>query len=902
VSGLREFAHEYDRKLKATRGNLAGLLRQFDDLHFDSLTLPIGKKRKEISDGLQAWLRLKNKENAFEDAITELFKYFGFAVEEKSPVTSERSAQSWRACRVRMNDGGMSPVPQFGSACESEYRVLCAWERPGVDAISGIFHQLSREPTILLYLGRLADPQRLSLRNGARQQDNAVICIDETVVVFLAGERDLRLRALFDCTLPYAVLNPYTPFQAGDVPREMYFGRRDIAGRLKDPSGSCIVYGGRQLGKSALLRKVQRDFHSPDRNQYATVLDIKLLGDPAAREDPASFWPRLRDELLRVGFSTRKTTSEDADRICDAIRSQCAEKDCRLLLLLDEADNLLDYDSRHSFRIVDKLRELMANTGRRFKVVLAGLHNVQRFQGLPNQPLAHFGEAIQVGPLEPADAIDLVVAPLAALGFEFESPNDILRILSYTNYHPGLIQLFCYELVRLLHGRPIQVQPPIRIRRENVEAVYLKEQVRDGIRQRFDWTLALDTRYQVVAWAVIHELNERRSQEPLTASRILELAREWWEAGFESGLDELHGLLDEMCGLGVLTRGESGYRLRSPNVVRLIGDVEARLLELGDMKPPPAFDAAQHHRPLGQGTHSPLTFDDERRVLGTESGVVLLFGSNALGLDRLPHALEGLTRASSEGRGHVFTIPDHAVREDIRAWLEANAEGLPANARAVFHTRLHTTDTEALERVVEDVQRFCAGFRRRTQVVRVLLAFQPLALAAWLASSQHEVLETGFSTVQLKKWTPTGLMARVEQANSMGQIPELLHATGGWDLLLEEVFASANGNDLKPGGERVLKGLIDPLSPIRRRFLLAAGLEDERQRELLVAILKYTSSGELSPEFLPELGELLRDEIAWLDQGTMNLTLSWFERLGLTQHHDGKRRIDPVVVRALRAT
>jgi len=41
----------------------------------------------------------------------------------------------------------------------------------------------------------------------------------------------------------------------------------------------------------------------------------------------------------------------------------------------------------------------MEKTNRRFKVVFAGLHNVQRATKEQNHPLAHFGEPICIGPL-----------------------------------------------------------------------------------------------------------------------------------------------------------------------------------------------------------------------------------------------------------------------------------------------------------------------------------------------------------------------------------------------------------------------------------------------------------------------------------------------------------------------
>jgi hypothetical protein len=104
----------------------------------------------------------------------------------------------------------------------------------------------------------------------------------------------------------------------------------------------------------------------------------------------------------------------------------------------------------------------MGDTNRRFRVIFVGLHNAQRFQGIPNQLLAHFGDPLAVGPLEAKAALELVHEPLQVLGFQFADDSVPLRMLSYTNYHPSLIQLFCQELLQRLHRGVETKAPPIK--------------------------------------------------------------------------------------------------------------------------------------------------------------------------------------------------------------------------------------------------------------------------------------------------------------------------------------------------------------------------------------------------------------------------------------------------------
>ncbi|MBK6965089.1 MAG: hypothetical protein IPH20_14410 [Bacteroidales bacterium] len=74
-------------------------------------------------------------------------------------------------------------------------------------------------------------------------------------------------------------------------------------------------------------------------------------------------------------------------------------KESRIILFLDESDKFLEKDSIKEWPHVLPLKGLMEKTDKRFKVVLAGLHDVRRTIKIPNNPLAHFGSPICVGPM-----------------------------------------------------------------------------------------------------------------------------------------------------------------------------------------------------------------------------------------------------------------------------------------------------------------------------------------------------------------------------------------------------------------------------------------------------------------------------------------------------------------------
>ena len=102
---------------------------------------------------------------------------------------------------------------------------------------------------IVIYFGPVSKAQRRDLATATRQRGLEPVLLDETLLLFLSRCTVVRLGDFLRCALPYATLNPYMPFVAGDVPAEMYFGRDEMAKEIESIEGSCLVYGGRQLGE-----------------------------------------------------------------------------------------------------------------------------------------------------------------------------------------------------------------------------------------------------------------------------------------------------------------------------------------------------------------------------------------------------------------------------------------------------------------------------------------------------------------------------------------------------------------------------------------------------------------------------------------------------------------------------
>src|SRR5262249_5736055 len=151
---------------------------------------------------------------------------------------------------------------------------------------------------------------------------------------------------------------------------------------------------------------------------------------------------------------------------------------------LDDADTFLRLDGNDGFIRCNRLKSLMDEPGyrQRFKVVFAGGNHVLRTTTVENHPLAHSGEPISIGPFlgdrdDVHAAIQLIEKVFASIGYEFEKPELILRILSLTDYYPNLIQQFCQHLIKFVTGSSMPIfdmekSPPYILTSNHIQNAY----------------------------------------------------------------------------------------------------------------------------------------------------------------------------------------------------------------------------------------------------------------------------------------------------------------------------------------------------------------------------------------------------------------------------------------------
>ncbi|MDN4478659.1 hypothetical protein QQX10_10705 [Demequina sp. SYSU T00039] len=889
-----EFFPDVVEAAEAKRGDRSSSIERAR-VHLGAVTTPTHER---LGAGLRAWGDLEREKQGrrFKENLTSVLRMLGLV-----PDASGWFREQGRSRRADFASFvvGASPidgsyVPLFGSKAHGRFDLTLVWDdvHDPQKLLQYVDTDRQNEPNIILYFGVLSVDQRTQLRRLTTRRGTSFspMIIDAAVIAWLSTRSEPTWKATQRVTLPFTTINPYAPFAGGEVPDEVFVGRERERKEIIDASGSMFVYGGRQLGKSALLRKVERGLNGQrDGNgstsagrTTAVYLDLKAANIGEAQRASA-LWPELAQRLIKADVLSAQRQKWTADNVVAGIERWLeSDPSRRLLLLLDEADNFLTEDASETasgglggFPVLQRLKGLMENSHRRFKPVFAGLHQVQRFHDMPNTPVAHGGRDTLIGPLTPSEAQNLVNDPLRALGYEFASSETIWRLLLLTNYQASLIQIACEALVNHMSERGLtKGGGRIQITTQDVEDVYAKPEVREGIRERFHWTINLDNRYRVIA-LVTAVLSFEADAGTAFSPRDLHLAcADYWPQGFAQGAissAEFRRYLDEMKGLGVLHRRETGdYVLRSPNIRSLLGtrqQIEEELLEVAEgLEVAPTYNPALNRRIIrpressGGDVRSPLADADLARLLDRTDPIQFVIGTEALGIARVAQTL--LETAEQRSTPSTRVTPQH-LSQRLRSDLER-------------HIILDLLDshlsTEACQQAIRK------------------LSNTPGADATVIAAIDGPVDVNAygerFPTIRLARWTTDGLRTIQDSGfSTQGEREALRQATGGWPELVEKALGLVAGGQARDAAlEEAIEVVRDP--ELARHFLQSTGVRPEWILPWVKEFGESTSRGLMAlPPLTPELLDLIDDSdhpaveviehlelvdaVEWVDNGVL---------------------------------
>ncbi len=434
------------------------------------------------------------------------------------------------------------PIAAFGSkASESGFRVVCLFGRFSADGLIEEFKNISggKNTIILLdYALSLSERRRLARKTKSDMGDKVFAVLDRVLLMFLVNNYNSQFvnQIMMSTMIPFSYCQPYVWDSSKIMPPEIFVGRKDELEKIESPQGVNIVYGGRQLGKSALLKMAKMDIDYSESYNRAVYIEIKGLDYKKAAK-------KIGHELYDSGILKEDIETEDWDDLSRCIKRRLMdnknEKISYLLLLLDEADTFIESCESVAFHPLDTLKDIQSVGADRFKFVIAGLHNIVRFKrdaALSNNSVLTHLSSITIKPFSPLEARQLLKEPLYYLGLRFPNDRDISLILANTNYFPGLIQLYCANLVDAMRkddyaGYNEGDTPAYDVTTKHFKKVLSDQGFTDQVREKFEITLKLDedNMYYILALIVAylyHQDSLSANCAGVTAEDVISAAKE----------------------------------------------------------------------------------------------------------------------------------------------------------------------------------------------------------------------------------------------------------------------------------------------------------------------------------------------------------------------------------------
>lgn len=501
-----------------------------------------------------------------------------FTVRLKSPVNGRKSNYT-------------HPIYIFGSEAETAgFRVVYLFGRFGANDLMERIERIGNARNTLLLVDcalTMADRRLLARLTKKMGSGKTFAVVDRIVISYLANhysETSIN-RTLMAVIMPYASNQPYISDSTNVMPPELFMGRRFELEKIESSSGANIVYGGRQLGKSALLRMARKDINYDENGNRAVLVDIKGLNYREVAQ-------KVSETLYDEDILSEKDVTDDWNKLSRSIRNRLRdEKDYipYLLLMMDEADVFIESCEAVNYSPFDALKDIQSIGTGRFKFVVAGLRNVVRFKqnvALGNNSVLTHLSSLTVTPFKAAEARELLETPLWYLGFRFASDSAtetlISTIFGTTNYFPGLIQLYCSKLIEALQHDYADYEesetPPYIISENHVKKTLSDETLLQQIREKFIITLKVDQDdyYYLIALLGAYHYHFSEESSMFSAKDIQSHAREFGIKKLSNLSEEsIHALMEEMRELNVLQSvTASNYRFARYNFCQMMGSEE----------------------------------------------------------------------------------------------------------------------------------------------------------------------------------------------------------------------------------------------------------------------------------------------------------------------------------------
>ena len=587
--------------------------------------------------------------------------------------------------------------PDLGSTAKLPVGYVLHGSQPELE-IASLVQDSVRDSTFILSRANLTLVKRAKI-----SAQSPVILIDDNLIAYMALHTEDRAKRMMEIgtltfhTKPYSAEGQY-------VPREMFFGREDELKELRSVQNLAVLYGGRRLGKSSLLAKIEREENAAS---GGSAIYLQMQSDYAGEDHVLYAWRKIYGGLLEAHVIEAMTdSSKDWQKYRDWVEAQLispTQKKRTCYLLFDEADDLMAHEldlKPNQPGFVRSLQQMSENIRTKFhlRFVVAGLHNLAQWTTESNSALGK-AQTIALEPFNSDDnilrGVDLVTKPMAALGFFYGPGNEDLplQIMSICNFYPAMIQIYCRKLLDHMYNKRGPNEAFKFIEASDLNSVEGDQDLLTELQEKFALSLKLDKRYFVIALILADyyyaEL-ESGKNEGLTVSEISTWCETETPAHFQGmSPGAYEGMCDAMKKLNVLERNGSRYRLRNPSIAMLIGDRARIQWHLKDLEKAPPEKSRNHgdrrfeiiqpllpHSTPGRPMFPMPIAWTRSHMEDMDGSLVILSGNNLSGLTDITQKMQADWRIDANERFNSMQLSAPAAANYIKKpWLGHNAYG-----------------------------------------------------------------------------------------------------------------------------------------------------------------------------------------------------------------------------------
>jgi starch synthase len=359
--------------------------------------------------------------------------------------------------------------------------------------------------------------------------------------------RSLVLRQV-KITSPFVIVGP--------VPDSLFFGREKELREITEYIGngrSCVILGGRRIGKTSILSRLAR-VRLPDSGFSTLYHDCSTT--PSFDEFLAASVQSLKPQPTEANYKTIK----------DLLATP--PNGGNLVLLLDEADELISFDRKNDWRLFKYLRAL-GNAGK-VLVVLCGERYIQYALQENTSPLFNLSNPILLGPLEFNDVEELVTKPMKQLEIELVDEKSIIQqMYEFTSGHPNIVQRLCRQLIKLANEQNLR-----KITVKEIEQITTDPEFQEKDFLQTYWERATPLE-KIITLIMIKQDKPYRLKEVIEALNSINL---------DPTPDVVKAALDRLVNLrSILKREQDGYKFAVrafPSVIGHTTTAEDLLLTL----------------------------------------------------------------------------------------------------------------------------------------------------------------------------------------------------------------------------------------------------------------------------------------------------------------------------------